>query len=250
MDLSVLIATRNLTEAEEVLVSLRFENITNEVLIGISNKKDSEVSTNGQIRIIFQNKTTIGIRKQELIKGARGEWILLLDSDEFPSEELMKEISTAVRTVGDVRGYSIAYQNYVFGKPVHYGGEKYSKVRLFQKKYGFVSPKMIHEEVTVRGKIGKISGQIHHYSYKGPVQILKKFSTYASQMAREKFLKNENVTARKLFLYGPHMFWSRYVADEGWRDGWRGFVLALGFGYMESTTYWLLLCFRLGICWT
>jgi hypothetical protein len=104
-----------------------------------------------------------------------------------------------------------------------------------------VTPVPIHEEVVVRGKIGKLTGVIHHYSYRTPWQVLTKFTRYAWLVATEKQKAGERVTLKKLFLYGPHMFWARCIEEEGWRDGWRGVILAKYFGYMEGLTYWLLL---------
>jgi hypothetical protein len=43
----------------------------------------------------------------------------------------------------------------------------------------------------------------------------------------------------KLFFYGPHMFWSRFVKDKGYKDGFPGLILALAFSYMESLQYWI-----------
>lgn len=186
---------------------------------------------------------SLGERKQSLLNRAITEWVLLLDTDEVVSPELQKEIEHVLqKSSEDVHGYEIPYQNYVFGKPVYYGGERYSKVRLFRKKYGRVTTVPIHEEVIVMGKIGKLMGVIHHYSYRTPGQVLVKFTRYAWLVAEEKYKVHERVTPKKLFFYGPHMFWSRFVCDEGWRDGWRGFVLAKLFGYMEGLIYWLLLC--------
>ncbi len=184
----------------------------------------------------------LGVRKYRLIRRAKTEWVLLLDTDEIASPKLVTEIQHILKTSpNDVHGYEIPYQNYVFGKPVYYGGERYSKVRLFRRKYGAVTPVPIHEEVVVTGGIGKLTGVIHHYSYRSIWQVLSKFTRYAWLVSAEKRTANEPVSIKKLFLYGPHMFWARYIGDEGYRDGWRGFVLALLFGYMESETYWMLL---------
>lgn len=192
--------------------------------------------------LIDTSSESLGLRKQSLIVHASTEWVLLLDTDEVVSKQLLVEIKDVLRSNPlDVHGYEIPYQNYLFGKPVYYGGEKYSKVRLFRKKYGTVTPVPIHEEVVVTGKVGKLKGVIHHYSYRTPGQVLTKFSRYAWLVSGEKFKAHERVNLKKLFLYGPHMFWSRFVGDEGWRDGWRGFVLSKFFGYMEGMTYWMLL---------
>jgi len=194
------------------------------------------------IDISTDGKIPLGVRKNRLISCAAYEWVLVVDTDEVISERLVKEIDHIVNCASnDFHGYEIQYQNYIFNKPVNYGGEKYSRVQLFRKIYGIFTPVPIHEHPVVEGKIGKLKGVIKHYSYVSLPKVLIKFTRYAWQMAGEKRKAYEGVTLKKLFLYGPHMVWARAIKDEGWRDGWQGIVIALCFGYMESLTYWLLL---------
>ena len=205
---------------------------------------DSMADLQPQIIVDISDKDTetLGLRKNRIIKDAANEWILLLDSDEVVSHLLLKEIKEVTQSASKVvHGYSIPYQNYIFGKPIKYSGENYSKVRLFRKSFGVVSELPVHEEIHVKGNIEKLNGVIHHYSYISLPQVLKKFTKYAWQMAGEKRKVHEGVSPKKLFLYGPHMVWARAIKDEGWRDGWRGIVIALCFGYMETLMYWLLL---------
>lgn len=185
----------------------------------------------------------LGVRKQQLIHRAKTEWVLLLDTDEVVSKDLCSEIARCTSNASkSVHGYRIPYQNHVFGHPVYHGGEAYSKVRLFRKAYGSVTPYPLHEEVVVKGEIQPLTGVILHYSYRSLPQVIKKFTGYAKVAATQKMINRERCTARKLFLYGPHMVWARFIKDRGYRDGWRGLVLSLLFGYMEALTYWIL-CF-------
>ncbi len=184
----------------------------------------------------------LGARKNRLINCAAYEWVFILDTDEVVSPELVTEIKNIIsHPLDNIHGYEISYQNYIFGKPVHFGGERYSRKQLFRKEYGAFTPVSIHEHPEIEGEIGKLKGVIHHYSYSNLLIVLTKFTKYAWQMAGEKYKAREKVTLKKLFLYGPHMVWARVIKDEGWRDGWRGILIAFCFGYMESLMYWLLL---------
>lgn len=183
----------------------------------------------------------LGERKKKLVSMAKSDWVLVIDSDERVSHRLFTEIQKIVsnKNLKEV-GFSIPYQNFVFGIPVYYGGERYSKVRLFQKKYGTVSATPIHEEIEVQGAIGNTRGVLYHHSYRTFWQLFGKFGRYAGIASLEKYHAREHVTLQKLILYGPHMFWARFVEDRGWKDGWRGFVLAFAFAYLERLTYWKL----------
>ncbi|MEK9143482.1 MAG: glycosyltransferase family 2 protein [Patescibacteria group bacterium] len=213
-------------------------------------------------------KKNLGERKQELVEKAKGDWLLVLDADERVSEELRQEIKVLIggkrRLDSRLRGndrkgsgndrkgsgndnnciaYRIPYQNYVFGRTVYFGGEKYAKVRLFKKGFARISPDALHEEVIVKdGKVGELKGVIHHHSYRTPWQLFTKFTKYAWMTAgMDSRLRGNDDLLEKLFLYGPHMVWARFVKEKEYKDGWRGMVLALAFGYMEGLTYWFLL---------
>ena len=237
------------------------EGLWDELLVGDGGSMDGTVEMVKKYggRIMQQKRSTaLGVRKQELVERAKGDWILVLDADERVSPKLFKEMLThsprrshALRLrsglppseVVNPVAYRIPYQNYVFGKPVYYGGEKYAKVRLFRRGYGSISPEPLHEEVRVIGgirEIGEFSGVIHHHSYRTPWQLFSKFTRYAWITARQMKWQGATLSFAKLFLYGPHMFWARFIKEKGYKDGWRGFVLALAFGYMEGLTYWFL----------
>ncbi len=241
MTVSVVMITKNSAGVVgEALASIR--GLWSELLVG------DAVSTDGTVeiikkyggRIIRQTTENLGKRKQQLVEMARGDWILILDADERLSGELREEMGRLEDGKAGRKkpiAYKICYQNYVFGKPVYYGGEKYAKVRLFKNGFGRVREMPLHEEIEIRGKVGELKGSIHHQSYRSPAQLFSKFTAYARIAAQEQ----KTVSPKKLFFYGPHMLWARFVKEEGYRDGWRGFVLALAFAYMETLTYWLLL---------
>jgi glycosyltransferase involved in cell wall biosynthesis len=257
MTLSVLMITKNCADVVgEALESVK--GLWSELLV------DDEGSTDGTreilrrfgATIVASGKNGFGERKQNLVEKAKGDWILVLDADERVSSELIYEIrritnhhkimhvhkNVIEKNGSPVVAYRIPYQNYVFGRPVYYGGEKYAKVRLFRRGRARISPEAVHEEVVMKkGAVGELKGKIHHHSYRTPTQLFRKFTSYAWIAARQKSKAGERATFQKLFLYGPHMFWVRFINDRGYRDGWRGLVLALAFAYMETLTYWILL---------
>ena len=245
MKLSVAMITQNSGEViEDSLKSL--EGLWDELFVVDDDSKDNTrliIERYGGKTFSLRNKN-LGERKQWLVEKAKGDWILVIDSDERLSVDLRNEIQKILKypkVSRGIAGYNIIYQNYVFGKPVYFGGENYGKVRFFRKGKGKVEPFPLHEETVIQGNIEKLSYTIHHHSYRSFIQLFSKFSRYAFIASEEKWKNRENVSLAKLFLYGPHMFWARFVKEKGYKDGWRGFVLAFAFSYMETLTYWILL---------
>lgn len=242
MNISVVIITKNAGDViHDCLVSV--DGLWSELLVADDHSTDKTLENVLRFggKLIHLDGLNLGERKKKLVSMAKFDWVLVIDSDERVSKELYNEIQVIVshKKTKEV-GFSIPYQNFVFGKPVYYGGEQYSKVRLFRKKFGTVSAVALHEEVEIEGVIGKTRGVLYHHSYRTVWQLFRKFTGYAGVAAYEKQRVHEIVSVRKLFLYGPHMFLARFIEDSGWKDGWRGFVLAFAFGYLESLTYWIL----------
>lgn len=242
MTLSVVMVTYNSADVVEGAVQ-SVQGVADEVLVGDGGSRDGtvEIVARYGAKVIPQRpETALGVRKQELVEKAKGAWILALDADERVSEELAKEINDSIRRHNwmamNVVAYRIPYQNYVFGKPVYYGGERYSKVRLFRKGHGKISPLPLHEEIEVVGDIGELKGKIHHHSYRTLWQLLGKFTRYAWVASQ-----NARASWRALFLHAPHLFWARFVREKGYKDGWRGLILAAAFASMEGLTYWFAL---------
>lgn len=245
MTISVLMLTKNCRElSKESIASLG--GLPYELLVADQNSTDGTGVALKKLgaKIFLTDDENFGRKKQFLVEKATGDWILILDSDERISDELKNEIQQllAHNTSGkqSVNGYNILHQKYVFGTPVYFGGESYANIRLFRRGKGRVTQKALHEEVIVDDNVGQLKGKLLHHSYRTPWQLLRKFTRYAWTAALEKHKEGERVTFNKLILYGPHMFWARFLKERGYRDGLYGLILALAFAYMEGLQYWML----------
>lgn len=218
-------------------------------LIATSNNTDElSVKVVKKYATILQKtkSSNLGINRREQVELANSDWILILDSDERLSSELKQEIKDILNHPDPkINGYRIPYQNHFWNKPLKEEAEQYSKIRLFRRTKGHISPALVHEEITVDGEVGELKGKILHYSYRSIGQILAKFTDYARRAATEKYQAGERVTFKKLFLYGPHMFWARYVKSKGYVDGLEGLLLSKCFAYMEQMTYVFLLYYKI-----
>ena len=108
---------------------------------------------------------------------------------------------------------------------MYWGGERYSKVRLFRKGFGSVETKPLHEGNTGKREIGELTNKIHHHSYRSPAQLFGKLPTMRGLKVGRKKDRARPCHSLKLFLYAPHMFFARYVKEKGYKDGWRGLIL-------------------------
>ncbi len=191
---------------------------------------------------VFSNKSVnLGKLRQFGLSKCRGEWVLVLDSDEIVSKELHKEIVSLFHYPNvKYDGFKIPFQNHFLGRPIKHGGESYKKLILFKKSKVFVNANLVHEHFEVKGTVGELKNKMLHYSYRSLVQMYKKFTDYAIRDAKQKYSDGEKSSFKKIFLYPIHMFWARFIKDKGYKDGIFRIPLDMGFGYMEWVTYWIL----------
>ncbi|PJC80880.1 hypothetical protein CO008_00665 [Candidatus Roizmanbacteria bacterium CG_4_8_14_3_um_filter_36_12] len=225
-------------------------------------------------KVFVKGFDDIGKQRAYGLKYATGDWVLILDSDEIMSKELAREIKVTLRqaqgdktdregdktdregdktdregdkhvmvslTNHNITAYEIPFQSYFLGRPLRYGGEDYYQIRLIKKDSVDILLSLVHNRFRIKkGKIGKLKGNIHHYSYRSIGQVYRKFTDYAFKTAQIKAEISERSSLKKIFLYPLHMFWSRFIKDKGYKDGLFRIPLDLGFAYMEWLTYCLL----------
>ena len=237
--LSVVVITKNAERLlEQSLNSVA--KIANEIVLVDSESTDNtlDIAKRFNARIYKHNTRNLGLQKEFGVNKAKYEWILILDSDEIVSPKLLKEIAKTITSKTKFYGYKIPYQNYLFGKPIYYGGENYQKLILFKKKYCRIKHVLLHENFEVKNfNYGQLKNKIHHYSYVNLFQMYKKFTNYALLEATQKYLDQEESSLKKVTLYPLHMFWARFIKDKGYKDGLARITLDIGFGYMEFLTY-------------
>lgn len=83
------------------------------------------------------------------------EWILRLDADEYPTEDLIIELNNRLPSLeGDVSAVMLPLKNMWMGHPLKYGGAEISILRLFRTGLGRYESRMMDEHIEIsRGQI-------------------------------------------------------------------------------------------------
>ncbi len=245
--LSVIVITKDceelLGQCLESVIDLADEYV---VVDNRSTDNTISVARSYHARTFISSSEDLGVLREIALEKAEREWILVLDSDERASAALCLEIKKILKSAKNCGGYLVPFRNHLFGKPVRYGGEDYKMLRVFRKSMVTIKPQLIHEGFRMkRGKPCEMIHHIDHYSYRTPAQLIKKFTQYALREAKQKYRDQESVSIKKLVLYGPHMFYARFIKDKGYKDGFSRLILDGAFAYMEGLTYYLLAYYRL-----
>lgn len=240
MKLSLIIITKNCEKVlEDCLASVA--GLVDEIIVIDQQSIDNtiEIAKKYQAQIYSTDIIDYGKKKALALSKIKYNWVLNLDADERISKSLFQEIKNLKNNPqSDTQGYLIPYQNHLFNQPINYGGENYKMLRLFNKKAIIINPALVHEKFELKkGSPKVLINKINHYSYQSLPQMFLKFHRYAISEAKQKYIKKEKPSLKKIFLYPLHMVWARFIKDKGYKDGFFRIILDLGFGYMELITY-------------
>lgn len=158
-----------------------------------------------------------------------GDWILMLDSDEYLTRDLAREIRSAVENpVYDT--YDFRRRHIFLGKQIRYCDyNTYTSMpRIFKKGAG-VFYKPVHETLDFKGETGFLEGWCLHDNARSFFEFTCKTVRYAQ--IEGKRLHQEGLAHRISSFFILHRmiksFFKRFIRKQGFRDGIRGFYLCL-----------------------
>ncbi|HEU4369205.1 MAG TPA: glycosyltransferase family 2 protein [Methylomirabilota bacterium] len=243
MRLSVVVVTLN--EEDHIRACLGSVAWADELIVVDAESRDKTAAIAGELtdHVFVRPWPGFAAQKNFGLEQARGDWILSLDADETVSPALREEITAVVEAGGPHAGYAIPRRNVFWGRWVRHGGLYPDRqVRLFRRGRGRFVERSVHESVRVDGGVGRLVGHLEHRSYRDVADFLERADRY-STLAAEEWLASGRAVRPLLDLVGRPVgrFLGMYVARGGFLDGWRGFLLAVLYGYyvlLRSAKAW------------
>ena len=266
--LSVALATYN-EEAniERCLKSVK--DIADEIIVvdGGSCDKTKKLAEKYATKIIItDNPPIFHINKQKAIDQCSGEWILQLDADEVVSTQLADEIKKVITAnkqelnryeenlvnrqlflrhqklleerdgpIGTSRGDYVAFflprANFFLGKYLKYGGVYPDGViRLFKKGKAWFPCQNVHEQITVKGKVGWLQNNLIHLADPTFKRYLERNSRYidliADELKKNKTPKNLRQSITYFLIKPLHWFFLTQIRHKGILDGYQGVIFS------------------------
>jgi glycosyltransferase involved in cell wall biosynthesis len=226
--LSVTVITLN--EEEYLPICLEsVKSIADEIVVIDSGSSDKtvEIAKKFDAKVYIRKFDNYANQKNYASEKATGDWILSLDADEQIEPRLAKEILLAISTQ-KYQGYTIPRNNIILGKFIRFSRwqpELDRHVWLWKKAMGeWVGD--VHEEVVVKGCVGRLKYAKIHNSYNSVSEFFKMMNSYSELESRHLLKKRVKFSYSKLFLQPFYNFLVRYFYRFGFLDGWRGFILS------------------------
>ena len=239
MNFTVLVITKNTEDTlERTLKSVMGLGGGILIIDDYSTDKTKEIARNCECKVILHHDENFGAQRSFALSQVTTEWTLVLDSDEVLTAASRKEILEAIKNE-KYNGYYLHFRNHLFGKKLLHG-ELHKKLVLFKTKHASISAKEVHEQYEVNGAIGELSSEVLHYSYQSVDQVIGKFFDYSCRLARQYKKENKKYGFKELFLHPIHMFYARFILDQGYKEGLARFFLDYEFAHMEFLSYFLI----------
>jgi len=176
------------------------------------------------------------------IAQARCPWILLLDADELVPEPLSRRLRELARH-GEADVVRLPRVNYLLGGPLLSTGWNPSRemhARFFRRGAVLI-PDRLHQPFRPRPGMRSldlpyVEGEaLVHFNYVDVDHFVAKLDRYTTLEAEHALARGERSSGRRALAEALREWAARYLRHGGFRDGWRGFYLALLMAFYRIT---------------
>lgn len=186
-------------------------------------------------------------QKRYCVSLARYDWVLILDPDEVVPPRLAASIRAVVggeNASGDpAKGEpAVAYRlnraTHHLGRWIRHG-DFYPDwtLRLFRRDRARFAGRDPHGRVEVEGSVGRLEGDLEHYSYRDLADQIDRIQAFSDQAAAALAAEGARFRLRDLVLRPPARFARSYLLRGGFRDGVPGFVIAVASAFYVFLKY-------------
>jgi glycosyltransferase involved in cell wall biosynthesis len=237
-EISVVVLTKN--EEKNIRPCLETLRWADELLVLDSFSDDAtvEIARNMGAEVHQRRFVSYPSQRNAALELASKEWVFFVDADERVTPELAGEIQRVVNERA-FAGCWVPRKNYIFGKWIRRAGwfPDYQLRLLCRDKARYDERREVHELVGLNGEAGYLGNLMIHYNYDTVEQFRAKQDVYTDYEAQMMFEAGQRARLHNLILQPLRQFHWRYIALEGYKDGWRGLLLSFLMAYYELVRF-------------
>lgn len=232
--LSVFIITLNEeSNLPRCLASL--EGIADEIVVVDSESVDRtrEIAEAAGAKVIVHPWAGFVGQKNFAIEQCRHDWALSIDADEEISPELRASL---LKLKAELSAQPMEGQSFAYAMPRRvwyidrwiWHGDWYPDyvIRLFYRPKCRFKGGAVHESLEYPGQLGRVSGDLLHYTYKDREDHLARVRHYSQLWARGQWESGKRVGALAPYGRAFFRFIRNYLLRRGFLDGRRGLQIA------------------------
>jgi glycosyltransferase involved in cell wall biosynthesis len=234
--LSICVITLN--EAHDLPRLLKsVEGLVEEIVVVDSGSTDAtlEIALAAGARVLTRTWTNYAEQKNFATAQASEDWILLLDADEELSGELRESIVKWKAAPAQFPVYEMARLAWFLGAWIrHSRWYPDWQRRLYDRRRAQFSG-AIHESLQFHGAVGRLQGDLLHYTVRNLQEQRSKSEEYSTVAARAMFENGRREWRAAKWFATPWAWFRYFVLGAGFLDGYRGFLIARS----AAQTTWL-----------
>jgi glycosyltransferase involved in cell wall biosynthesis len=226
-------------EAEKIAAAVNSVLWADEIVVADSGSADATAAIAEGLgaRVVQIPFNGFGDLRNRAVEACSHEWIFSLDADERCTPAVRNEILKLLAAGPAHDAYLVPRRNYMMGRWIKGSGwyPNYRQPQLFRKGTLRYTLDPVHESyvlATVR-PLGRIENEIWQFPFQNLEEIINKMNRYSSLGAQK--LRARRVSMGTALGHGFWVFIKHFIVKRGFKDGWAGFVIALG--NFEGTFY-------------
>ena len=229
-----------LNEERNIARAIESLRCCDEILIVDSGSVDRtvELAEKLDVRVIEAGWRGYAGQKNWAAEQASHDWILSLDADEALSEPLEAEILALKKTGPRFDAYTMPRLARYLGRWIlHSGWYPDRKVRLYDRRKARWIGDFVHESVVPQGKLGRLEGNILHFTCESLSEHVKTMDRYTTLAAQEVAARKLPVPLSKMIIDPAWTFLKTYFIQRGFLDGVEGLIIAYMASYYTFLKY-------------
>jgi glycosyltransferase involved in cell wall biosynthesis len=225
-------------EADKIADAVASVLWADEIIVADSGSTDrtAEIAQSLGARVVQIPFDGFGNLRNRAIAECGCDWIFSLDSDERCTPEVRNEILSLLAGTPAHDAYLVPRRNFMMGRWIKGSGwfPNFRQPQLFRRGAMRYSTEPVHEgyELLTPRPLGRLQNAIWQFPFRNLEEVIAKMNRYSSLGARK---LPKRVSMAGALGHGSWAFIKHYLFKHGYRDGWAGFVIALG--NFEGTFY-------------
>lgn len=214
---------RNLARALQSIAGISDETI---VVDCGSTDRTIEIAREHGAKVVYRAWTNFGDQRNFAVTQSSHEWIYTLDADEALSDELRASLLEWKQKEPEFAVYEgPRLTQYLGGWIRHSGWYPNMQRRLYRKDTAHYDG-IVHETLVFDGKIGRLRGDLLHYTIETFADHETKVESYCTLAAQKMFDAGKRSWRAAMWLATPWTFLQSFVFRAGFLDGYRGALIA------------------------
>ena len=226
--ISAVIITLN--EEKNIKRCLNSLKWTDEIIVIDSGSTDKtcDIAKKMGVKVFHNPWPGYGMQKCFGIEKTTHPWVIVIDADEEVTQELAKNIKSAIKSASENSCYKLKRSAYFLGKKIKHGdwGRDWV-IRVFPKATFNWSKDPVHEGLLAyKNEAFDLTGELLHHTQDSIHQALNKINHYSTLSADMLIKKGKKSNLLKAILKSKWTFFRAYIIRLGFLDGKVGYVIA------------------------